>query len=65
MAVTADSTEPWPVMMATSVRGSAVFTCRSRSIPDICGSFKSAMTMSGASASSRWSAASPLSASVQ
>ena len=54
MASTADSIEPCPVMMATSVRGSASLILRSRSVPERLGSFKSVTTISGGAVSSRF-----------
>src|SRR5580700_1562166 len=65
MASTADSMEPWPVMMTTSVAGRRDLIWRSRSAPDKLGRRRSAMTMSGGIAGDWASAASALSASEQ
>src|SRR5579864_4683315 len=65
MASTADSMEPWPVMMTTSVAGKRDLIWRSRSAPDRLGRRRSAMTMSGGIAGDWARAASALSASEQ
>src|SRR5579859_2683396 len=65
MVCTALSMEPWPVMMATSVRGcNALMRCK-RSTPVMLGSMRSVRTTSGACASSTARAASADSASEQ
>src|SRR2546427_5282982 len=56
--------DPCPVMMATSECGSVIFDCFSNSTPDMVGSFRSVRIKSGASDSSRASAASAVSASL-
>jgi len=63
IASTADSIDPCPVMMTTSVAGRRDLIWRSRSAPDRLGNRRSAMTMSGVTAGLRANAASALSAS--
>src|SRR5580704_466525 len=65
MACTAVSTEPWPVITATSVRGSSFFTFSRNSIPDMLGITMSVSTMWAGCSSSRARAVSPLLASRQ
>src|SRR6266540_3472673 len=62
MACTAVSTEPCPVMTATSVRGNSFFSFSRNSSPDMLGMTKSVSTLWAGSSSSRARAASPLSA---
>src|SRR5947209_13266094 len=65
MACTAVSMEPWPVMIAISVRGSSCLTRVRNSRPDMLGIIRSARMMSGETSSNWPSAISAISASTQ